>query len=75
MTDDEMVRQIAHQCAVAVFLSLMGRKAKAQLFINHVLRVTAANKDAVERWMKARQLPEARHIGKTLDGERYTVPE
>ena len=55
-TDDEIVQQITRQCVVAVFLSLLGKKEKAQLFIIHVLRVVAANKDAVERRMKARQL-------------------
>jgi hypothetical protein len=55
MTDDEIARSIARECGVAVFLSLVGRKEKAQLFIVHVLRVVAANRAAVERWMETRK--------------------
>lgn len=55
MTDDEIARSIARECAVAVLLSLIGKKEKAQLFINHVLRVTVANRVAVKRWMETRK--------------------
>lgn len=54
-TDDEIARAIARECGVAVLLSLIGRKEKARLFINHIMRVVAANHDAVERWMEARK--------------------
>lgn len=73
MTDGEIARSIARECVVAVYLSLLGKKQKAQLFIVHVLCVVAVNKDAVERWMKARQVPKARFVGKTLSGEQFTV--
>lgn len=55
MADDKIARSIARECGVAIMLSLIGRKEKAQLFINHVLRVIAANKSAVERWMETRK--------------------
>lgn len=55
MTDNEIARQIARECGVAIVLSLIGKKQKARLFISHILRVVAANKDAVERWMEARR--------------------
>lgn len=67
MTDDEIAKQIARQCGVAIMLSLIGKKDKARLFIEHVLRVIAANKDAVERWTEAHRLPKARA------GRRLTI--
>lgn len=51
MTDDEIARRIARECGVIVALSLLGKKAKAQLFADHVLRVVYANRGSVERWL------------------------
>lgn len=59
MTDDEIAVKIARECGVAAYLSLLGRKEKARLFINHVLRVVAANREAVSRWMEARKAESA----------------
>lgn len=52
-------------------------RSKAALFIAHALKLIAAHKDAVERWTQSRALllPKAQFIGKTLNGERYTVPD
>jgi hypothetical protein len=60
MTDDEIAKAIARECGVIVFLQLVGRKDKAQLFANHVLRLVYTYRVAVERWMKARQASEAK---------------
>jgi hypothetical protein len=39
MSDDEIAKKIARECGVIVFLQMIGRKDKAQLFANHILRV------------------------------------
>ena len=59
MTDDEIARQIARECGVIVFLQLVGRKDKAQLFANHVLRVVYTHREAVVRWMAKREAMKA----------------
>jgi hypothetical protein len=51
MNDEEIVKAISMNTALAVVFSRVGLKEKAQLFINHALRLIAANYAACKRWV------------------------
>lgn len=62
MSDEEIVKEISRECGLMILLSIIGRKALAQRFANHILRVVTTNRHAVERWMNARKIELNSHI-------------
>jgi len=54
MSDTEIVKAITLNAAMAVVLSMVGQKDKAQLFIAHSICLIAANYAACKRWMDER---------------------
>ena len=54
MTDDQIVKAITRQLAIAMVLKLVGRNAVALKFVEHSIRSIAAHRAVCERWMAAR---------------------
>lgn len=54
MTDNEIVKAISMNTALAVVFSAMGQRDKAQLFVTHAIRLIATNYAACKRWMDER---------------------
>lgn len=61
MSDDEIVKRISQECGVMVLLQMIGRREKARLFAQHIIRVIATNQHACARWMD-KWLPEPKWV-------------